>query len=92
MNKAKVLLRMIKLVKPLTGCMILAVLFGTIGFLTAQFIPVLGGMIILNGTGEETALSLKMLIVLLLSFALLRAEDESLYCIHFAGNNKRQSV
>ncbi len=73
MNKAKVLLRMIKLVKPLTGCMILAVLFGTIGFLTAQFIPVLGGMIILNGTGEETALSLKMLIVLLLSFALLRA-------------------
>lgn len=73
MNKAKVLLRMIKLVKPLTGCMILAVLFGTIGFLTAQFIPVFGGMIILNGTGEETALSLKMLIVLLLSFALLRA-------------------
>lgn len=73
MNKAKVLLRMIKLVKPLTGCMILAVLFGTIGFLTAQFIPVLGGMIILNGTGEETTLSLKMLIVLLLSFALLRA-------------------
>lgn len=73
MNKAKVLLRMIKLVKPLTGCMILAVLFGTIGFLTAQFIPVLGGMIILNGAGEETNLSLKMLIVLLLSFALLRA-------------------
>jgi len=73
MNKAKVLLRMIKLVKPLTGCMILAVLFGTIGFLTAQFIPVLGGMIILNGTGEDTALSLKMLIVLLLLFALLRA-------------------
>ena len=64
MNKAKVLLRMIKLVEPLTGCMILAVLFGTIGFLTAQFIPVLGGMIILSGTGEETSLSLKMLIIL----------------------------
>jgi len=73
MNKAKVLLRMIKLVKPLAGCMILAVLFGTIGFLTAQFIPVLGGFIVLNGTGEETALSLKVLIILLLSFALLRA-------------------
>jgi len=73
MNKAKVLLRMIKLVKPLTGCMVLAVLFGTIGFLTAQFIPVLGGMIILNGTGEESKLSLKVLIILLLSFALLRA-------------------
>ncbi|MBR3143033.1 MAG: ABC transporter ATP-binding protein [Clostridiales bacterium] len=73
MNKAKVLLRMIKLVKPLTGCMILAVLFGTIGFLTAQFIPVLGGMIILNGTGDETRLSLKALVILLLSFAFLRA-------------------
>ncbi len=73
MNKAKVLLRMIKLVKPLTGCMILAVLFGTIGFLTAQFIPVLGGMIILTGTGEETKFSLNVLIILLLAFALLRA-------------------
>ena len=73
MNKAKVLLRMIKLVKPLTGCMILAVLFGTIGFLTAQFIPVLGGMIVLTGTGEEKRLSLKVLIIILLSFALLRA-------------------
>jgi ATP-binding cassette subfamily C protein len=73
MNKAKVLLRMIKLVKPLTGCMILAVLFGTIGFLTAQFIPVLGGMLVLTGTGEETTLSLNVLIILLLSFALLRA-------------------
>lgn len=73
MNKAKVLLRMLKLVKHLTGCMILAVLFGTIGFLTAQFIPVLGGMIVLTGTGEETKLSLKVLIILLLSFALLRA-------------------
>jgi ATP-binding cassette subfamily C protein len=73
MNKAKVLLRMIKLVKPLTGCMILAVLFGTIGFLTAQFIPVLGGMIILTGTGDETRLSLQVLIILLLLFALLRA-------------------
>lgn len=73
MNKAKVLLRMIKLVKPLTGFMILAVLFGTIGFLTAQFIPVLGGMIILNGTGDETRLNLKALVILLLSFALLRA-------------------
>ncbi|MCR5384204.1 MAG: ABC transporter ATP-binding protein/permease [Saccharofermentans sp.] len=73
MNKAKVLLRMLKLVKHLTGCMILAVLFGTIVFLTAQFIPVLGGMIVLTGTGEETKLSLKVLIILLLSFALLRA-------------------
>lgn len=73
MNKARVLLRMIKLVKPLAGCMILAVLFGTIGFLTAQFIPVLGGLIILTGTGDETDLSLNVLIILLLSFAVLRA-------------------
>jgi ATP-binding cassette subfamily C protein len=73
MNKAKVLFRMVKLVKPLAGCMVLAVLFGTIGFLTAQFIPVLGGMILLTGTGDVTNFSLTVLIVLLLSFALLRA-------------------
>ncbi len=38
-SKITVLLRMIKLVRPLTGFMILAVFFGTMGFLTAEFIP-----------------------------------------------------
>ena len=72
-NKALILLRMIKLVKPLTGFMVLAVIFGTIGFLTAQFIPILGGMAVLNGLGEDSGISFNTIVCLLLSFAVLRA-------------------
>ena len=72
-NKALVLFRMIKLVKPLTGFMILAVILGTLGFLAAEFIPILGGEAILIGLGIQTKLSWKMLVILLLSFAVLRA-------------------
>ncbi len=72
-NKALVLLRMLKLVKSLAGFMILAVLFGTLGFLTAEFIPILGGEAILIGLGQKTRISLNMLVPLLLSFAILRA-------------------
>ncbi|MBE5841079.1 MAG: ABC transporter ATP-binding protein [Butyrivibrio sp.] len=72
-NKAFVLFRMLKLVKPLSGFMILAVLFGTLGFLTAEFIPILGGEAILIRLGQKTRISLNMLVPLLLSFALLRA-------------------
>ena len=72
-NKALVLFRMLKLVKPLAGFMILAVIFGTLGFLTAEFIPILGGEAILIGLGQKTRISLNMLVPLLLSFALLRA-------------------
>ncbi|MCR5023346.1 MAG: ABC transporter ATP-binding protein, partial [Lachnospiraceae bacterium] len=66
-NKALVLLRMLKLVKSLAGFMILAVLFGTLGFLTAEFIPILGGEAILIGLGQKTRISLNMLVPLLLS-------------------------
>jgi len=72
-NKAQVLFRMLKLVKPLSGFMILAVTLGTLGFLTAEFIPILGGEAILIGLGIQTNLSWRMLIGLLLSFAVLRA-------------------
>ena len=72
-NKAQVLFRMLNLVKPLSGFMILAVTLGTLGFLTAEFIPILGGEAILIGLGIQTNLSWHMLIGLLLSFAVLRA-------------------
>ncbi len=72
-NKALILLRMLKLVKPLSGFMILAVVLGTLGFLTAEFIPILGGEAILIGLGIQTKLSWNMLVWLLLSFAILRA-------------------
>ncbi len=72
-NKVVVLFRMLKLVKPLSGFMVLAVLFGTLGFLAAEFIPILGGEAILIGLGIQTELSWNMLVLLLLSFAILRA-------------------
>ncbi|MCR5354320.1 MAG: ABC transporter ATP-binding protein/permease [Lachnospiraceae bacterium] len=72
-NKALVLFRMLKLVKPLAGFMILAVVLGILGFLTAEFIPILGGEAILIGLGIQRKLSWGMLVGLLLSFAVLRA-------------------
>lgn len=72
-NKALILFRMLKLVRPLTGFMVMAVVFGTVGFLTAQFIPVLGGMAVLTGLGEDINISFKTIVCLLLSFAVLRA-------------------
>ena len=73
MSKAKVLFRMLALVKPLAGFMILAVTLGTLGFLTAQFIPILGGYAVLTGIGTETGITFKTVVILLLVFAVLRA-------------------
>ena len=64
---------MVKLVKPLTGFMLLAVIMGTLGFLCAQFIPILGGIgvaRILKG-GSGTVLS--TIFIVLIVIALLRA-------------------
>ncbi len=72
-NKALILFRMLKLVKPLTGYMLLAVVLGTLGFLTAEFIPILGGEAVLIGLGLQTKISINTVMLLLLSFALLRA-------------------
>jgi len=72
-SKIKVLLRMLGLVKPLSGYMVMAVLFGTLGFLTAQFIPILGGMGILEGLKEDGEKGPGTIIFLLLLFAALRA-------------------
>ncbi len=72
-SKARILFRMLKLVKPLTGFMVLAVVLGTLGFLTAEFIPILGGEAILIGLGLQAKLSWNTIVYLLLSFAILRA-------------------
>ena len=73
MSKVKVLFRMLALVKPLAGFMVLAVTLGTLGFLTAQFIPILGGYAVLTGLGIETGIRFKTVVILLLVFAVLRA-------------------
>ncbi len=72
-GKLSVLFRMLKLVRPLTGFMILAVFCGTVGYITAQFIPVLGGMAVLSGVGIYKEYAFSTLLIALLSFAVLRA-------------------
>ncbi len=72
-SKLGTLLRMVKLVKPLTGFMILAVTMGTLGFLCAQFIPILGGFAVLHGLKSDIPLPITAVWVLLIVFALVRA-------------------
>jgi len=71
-SKAKVLLRMVGLVRPLTGFMLLAVLMGTAGFLCAQFIPILGGFAVTRVLAQDGA-SLAPVFITLIAIALLRA-------------------
>ena len=72
-SKLHVLLRMMKLVKPLTGFMLLAIFMGTLGFLCAQFIPILGGYAVLHGLNISIPLSINFLWTALIGIALLRA-------------------
>ena len=72
-SKITVLLRMIKLVRPLTGFMILAVFLGTMGFLTAEFITILGGVAVTKVLGGNIPLSLKTIFIVLPVLAILRA-------------------
>ena len=72
-SKAKVLFRMVKLVMPLAGWMLLAIGMGTLGFLCAQFIPILGGFAVLHGLGIGMPLSAAAVWTLLIVVALLRA-------------------
>ena len=72
-SKAGILLRMVGLVKPLTGYMLLAILMGTLGFLCAQFIPILGSLIVVRGLGSEGGFSPAPYFTVLIVIALLRA-------------------
>ena len=72
-SKAKVLFRMLGLVKPLAGWMVLTVLMGTLGFLAAQFIPILGAYGILCGLENRAFSPLWLLWASLIACALLRA-------------------
>ncbi len=64
---------MIKLVGPLTGFMLLAIILGTAGFLCAQFIPILGSYAVLYGLGFDIPLTIRILWVVLIVIALCRA-------------------
>lgn len=68
-----VMTRLIGLVKPLTGYMILAIIMGLIGHLCASFITILGGFGVLYVLGFDISMSLTALFVLAVVFAALRA-------------------
>ncbi len=72
-SKLWVLLRMLHLVRPLSGWMLFAVVMGTLGFLCAQFIPILGGAAAVSVLREEGALPLRTIFTVLPVIALMRA-------------------
>lgn len=81
----QVMRKLIGLVKPLTGYMILAITMGLIGHLCAALITVFGGFAVLNLLGLEAPMSLGMIFLCLIAFALvrglLRYAEQS--CNHF---------
>ncbi len=64
--------RLLALVKPLAKIMVLAIIMGTLGFLTAIFIPIFGAYALLNILNINTVLSLRFIFVSVLIFAILR--------------------
>lgn len=68
-----VMLRLVGLVKPLAGFMVLAICMGLIGHLCASFITILGGYAVLALLGLDAPLSLGGIFACVLLFALLRA-------------------
>lgn len=67
-----IMMRLVGLVKPLTGCMILAVAMGVTGHLCASFITVFGGYAILDVLHPERSADLRFLFAGVLIFALVR--------------------
>ncbi len=64
--------RLVGLVKPLTGYMILAITMGLIGHLCAAFITVFGGYAVLHVLHPEWSMSLGVIFAAVLIFALVR--------------------
>lgn len=65
--------RLIGLVRPLTGFMIIAIAMGLIGHLLAAFITILGGYAVLGLLGGDRLLPLTAVFVCVVVFAVLRA-------------------
>lgn len=72
-SNLSIMLRLIKLVKPLAGYMTAAVAMGVAGFLCAQFITILGGYAMLGVLKIHTKLSLTAIFVTVTLLAVLRA-------------------
>ena len=68
----RVMLRLIGLVKPLTVFMLLAIMMGLVGHLTASFITIFGGYAVAEVLGIETPFTIVVLFVSAIIFALVR--------------------
>ena len=68
----QIMARLVGLVKPLSGYMILAIIMGLIGHLCAAFITIIGGQAILHVLHPEGSMSIGVLFAALLIFALVR--------------------
>ena len=69
---SQIMARLVSLVKPLTGYMILAITMGLIGHLCAAFITVFGGYAILQVLHPEWSVNIGVLFAAVLIFALVR--------------------
>ena len=69
---SQIMARLVSLVKPLTGYMILAITMGLIGHLCAAFITVFGGYAILQVLHPEWSVNIGVLFATVLIFALVR--------------------
>lgn len=67
-----IMTRLVGLVKPLTGYMILAITMGVVGHLCASFITVFGGYAVLHVLHPEWSMSLGVIFGTVLFFALVR--------------------
>lgn len=63
---------LIKMVRPLSGYMLLAILAGTVGHLCAIFIPILGGTAFLTQVNDSVPISLQGIFIAVLILAVLR--------------------
>ena len=71
-NGFQVMGRLIGLVKPLAGYMVLAIVMGLVGHLCASFITVFGGFAMLHILHPEWSVSLTVIFVAVIVFALVR--------------------
>ena len=71
-SNLNIMTRLVGLVKPLTGYMLIAVIMGVLGNLRATFITVFGAYGLLNVIGYDVSLSLKTIFICLVFFALIR--------------------
>ena len=71
-SNLNIMTRLVGLVKPLTGYMLIAVVMGVLGNLRATFITVFRAYGLLNVIGYDISLSLKTIFICLVFFALIR--------------------